>query len=41
MINTITNAEFPHGYLGGGVLTEAHPRLTRQCALYLHPELIT
>ena len=28
MINTITHAEFPHGDLGGGVLTEAHPRLT-------------
>jgi hypothetical protein len=27
MINTITHAEFPHGDLGG-VLTEAHPRLT-------------
>jgi hypothetical protein len=26
---------FCMGTSGGGVLTEAHPRLTRQCALYL------
>jgi hypothetical protein len=37
MINTITHAEFPHGDLGGGVLTEAHPRLTRQCDEDLSP----
>jgi hypothetical protein len=31
MINTITHAEFPHGYLGGWGADRSAPRLTRQC----------
>ena len=30
---------FCMGTSGGGVLTEAHPRLTRKCALYLSPRI--